>query len=404
MRTWVLLLTALAAQSPVSPSAASPESPKGEPSTGDSPTPNVVGGNPAEAGRWNDAAAIFIGDDLICTGTLIAPDVVVTAGHCFEGLREVKLGGLTLEGEDGETIRIERQVAYTHSDPTAYYDVAVLMLERPSSFTPRVLASGCVLDRFLANGAPVAIVGWGAIDPQGRRASERLMQGETSITDFDCTSARDCNEGVSPGGELAAGGGGVDSCFGDSGGPLYLKTDIGDFLIGITSRGFGNVTPPCGVGGIYTRADAVLDWIEQESGRSIPRANCNERPVASADITELDVNSGGSVVTLVTVTDPDAANTHRFHVSDAAEHGQASVDDQGAVEYTADRDYDGADEFTIRVADDGIPSLSSDVVFQVTVHGDGCGCRASGQPPGTALLVALAALIGLSSKRRRRRG
>ena len=38
-----------------------------------------------------------------------------------------------------------------------------------------------------------------------------------------------------PDGELGAGGMGIDTCPGDSGGPLYLPTDFGTFLAGVTS-------------------------------------------------------------------------------------------------------------------------------------------------------------------------
>ena len=39
-----------------------------------------------------------------------------------------------------------------------------------------------------------------------------------------------------PGGELIAGGGGIDSCAGDSGGPLYLHTEVGSYLVGLAVR------------------------------------------------------------------------------------------------------------------------------------------------------------------------
>jgi secreted trypsin-like serine protease len=56
----------------------------------------------------------------------------------------------------------------------------------------------------------------------------------------------------------------VDSCNGDSGGPLAYR--IGDteapwYLIGIVSYG----TRKCGVGipGVYTKVTNYLDWIER---------------------------------------------------------------------------------------------------------------------------------------------
>lgn len=55
----------------------------------------------------------------------------------------------------------------------------------------------------------------------------------------------------------------VDTCKGDSGGPLYLEVSQGKFkIIGITSRRIPGDGLPCGPGGIYTCAPAYNDWIK----------------------------------------------------------------------------------------------------------------------------------------------
>ena len=63
--------------------------------------------------------------------------------------------------------------------------------------------------------------------------------------------------------EIVAGGNGVDSCNGDSGGPAYVEVDGEVQLAGATSRATKNFTQPCGDGGIYTRVDRYVDWIRQ---------------------------------------------------------------------------------------------------------------------------------------------
>ena len=388
-----LALGALALVAAHAPAGASP------PPGGPAAAPPVVGGGPAEDGRWQDAAAVFFDEEPGCTGTLIAPDLVLTAGHCISGVTSVKVGVTDLIAES-ENIPVA--AAVEHPDSFTTDDVGLLLLERLASVTPRVLATGCVLERHLKDGAPVAIVGWGATDQQGERSTDRLMEAESSITDFDCTGGRGCNVGVSPGGELAAGGDNVDSCFGDSGGPLYLLTDIGDFLVGVTSRGYDDAQVPCGEGGIYVRPDAVLDWIEAESGQTIPRATCNARPVPSADVSSLEVEAGDSIDAVVAANDPDTGDTHVYAVATAPAHGEATVDEDGDLTYRAGDDYEGADEFSVQVADNGIPSLSAEVAFEVTVlPGDGCGCRAA-SPGAGAPLLALLALIPLARRRRRR--
>jgi MYXO-CTERM domain-containing protein len=344
----------------------------------------------------------LFGDVPGCTGTLIAPDLVLTAGHCIGGVSRVKLGEVDLTSPAGEEIVVAREVE--HPDSFSTYDVGLLILEEPSSYTPRVVATGCVLERYAVNGAEVEIVGWGAIDQEGSQETDVLMEARSSITDIDCTGGRGCNTAVVPAGELGAGGNSVDSCFGDSGGPLYLLTDIGEYLIGITSRGYDDATRPCGEGGIYVRADAVIDWVEAESGQSLPRANCNAPPVPTVQLAQLEVEAGKSVSTRVTANDPDSADGHSYSVEAEPMHGRVGTNDDGTVTYAADDDFEGMDSFSVRVADDGIPSLSGVVELEVTVlPSEGCGCRSSRSGAGGAAAIAIAALLALVPGRRRRR-
>ncbi|MGE0404629.1 MAG: trypsin-like serine protease, partial [Kofleriaceae bacterium] len=55
----------------------------------DGPGNEVIGGSAVPAGKWPDAVAV-VGAQGSCTGTLIAPDIVLTAGHCADaGLTQV---------------------------------------------------------------------------------------------------------------------------------------------------------------------------------------------------------------------------------------------------------------------------------------------------------------------------
>lgn len=228
----------------------------------------VVGGTPVAEGNWKDAAAVYAsGEDLVCTGVLVAPDVVLTAGHCADhDITHVKLSASDLD-DAGEMIDVTQAISY--GAYWATYDIAILMLASESTVEPRVIATGDISDRYLVDGAPVALVGYGATDVNATVFPGVLVEGFTTITDADCSSSSGCREVLQPDGELAAGGDGVDTCPGDSGGPLYLLTEQGEFLAGITSRAFEGSTLPCSEGGIYTRPDAVFDWIETESGRTL---------------------------------------------------------------------------------------------------------------------------------------
>ncbi len=240
----------------------------------------VTGGSPAARGTWPDVAAIYFGNEVGCTGVLIAPDVVLTAGHCAAGITAVKLDTIDFQ-RSGERIAARKVVAYPKWART--YDLALVFLEEKSTVEPRVIAQSCVLDEWLATGASVAVVGYGATDKWGEVYGTSLQEGYTEVQDPDCTDLQSgCNKKVSPSGELGAGGGGVDACLGDSGGPLYLETDDGFYLVGITSRGYDDARLPCSEGGIYVRPDAVVDWIEEEIGAELPEPACGSIGVDDA--------------------------------------------------------------------------------------------------------------------------
>jgi len=247
------------------------------PSSNDTSSPpifEIVGGEPAESGDWPDAAAVFVGSGVHCMGVLIAEDLVLTAAHCAFGLSEVVLNSNDYT-VGGEVLAVADQVA--HEDSWNTFDIALIMLDEPSAVAPRPLALDCVASTFLIDGAQAIIVGYGATDNMGETFGTVLQQAEVTIVDHDCSNlSAGCNMAVSPDGELIAGGEGVDSCDGDSGGPLYLQTPLGTFLAGITSRAAQPASVPCGDGGIYVRADAIAPWIEEVTERSLPRPECDE--------------------------------------------------------------------------------------------------------------------------------
>ena len=221
---------------------------------------NVVGGEVVDDDVWPDTAAVYYRSGVDCTGVLVAPDVVLTAGHCIGGIQTVKLDAADYR-DKGEEIEVVDTIEHTNSWNT--FDAAVLILAEEARTEPRIIATDCLLEDHYADGASVTMTGWGAKDQNGVQYDTLLRAGTTQVVDHDCSDInKGCNSQVSPGGELRAGGNGADACFGDSGGPLYLHTPSGDFLIGLTSRGYTQSTVNCGEGTIYVRADAILDWVE----------------------------------------------------------------------------------------------------------------------------------------------
>jgi MYXO-CTERM domain-containing protein len=154
----------------------------------------------------------------------------------------------------------------------------VIVLSTPiTGVTPRALGTACTFQGFAAN-TQVHLVGFGSTDPQGGGANTRLNEVMVPVLDPDCTTGNGCVAAVSPGGEFVAGGNGKDTCYGDSGGPVYLDTPRGPVVIGAVSRGLDNSPTPCGTGGIYVRTDKIAQWIETTTGKQISKDACAGTP------------------------------------------------------------------------------------------------------------------------------
>ena len=189
----------------------------------------------------------------------------------------------------------------------------------------------------------------------------------------------------------------VDSCNGDSGGPLYLITDDYDYLVGTTSRAFSNATQLCSQGGIYIRSHAVIEWLEMVTQVSIPRSDCNTAPDPSVKV--LEAVSGEIGKARISPNDVDEANTHTYAVIAGAAFGESGVNEDGVAFYRSMNGYTGPDSFMVRVTDNGVPSFSGIVTVEVAVE-EGCGCRTG--PTGTGAMTWLV-VVGLLALRRRRR-
>lgn len=227
----------------------------------------IVGGAPAQPGAWPSLVALVpagtpAAAGAACGGTLIAPAAVLTAAHCVvEGgavLAPTRLDvvagspDLALEGERIPVARIEVHPGYRAAGEGP--DAAVLILARPSA-APVAAVARPDQDPDVDRAGRVA--GWGALhegDPLGsttlRDASLTILSsarcGRLLGTDYVAAEA------------LCAGvpGGGVDTCTGDSGGPL---SDASGVLIGVTS--WGNGCGRAGSPGVYTRVSRLGPWI-----------------------------------------------------------------------------------------------------------------------------------------------
>lgn len=219
--------------------------------------PGVVAGEAIQGGKKDaqDPAVglVWLRGGGFCSGTLIAPDVVLTAGHCVADPVESFDTG---EGKGTATVgpepaggfvkhKVIDQIAHPsyrseNRCPNPTFDVGLLRLAKPIAGATTL----AIAKQPPADGATCRAVGYGVHDDgagttveQRRTASEKVLAlAKSSI-------------------KVTAESGIVDH--GDSGGPLLC----GGHIVGTTSCGKDGVWPAHHEA-YYARVDTIDKWIE----------------------------------------------------------------------------------------------------------------------------------------------
>lgn len=220
----------------------------------------IVGGE--ETTEFPDCCAVGNAFGYYCSGVLIAPNLVLTAGHCTRPVRVFLKGADVNAPADGEEIAVVPHLSSKHPS----VDLRVLVLARDATVAPRHVARGPEI----GNPKVATLVGFGRVDLAGRLEYGKKRVVEVPITSLDCSLPEEATTfGCKVGVEMIAGHRGLlkGTCEGDSGGPLYIKAQDGSFsLLGIISRAIKNRDNVCGDGGICVRVDMFLDWIREKTG------------------------------------------------------------------------------------------------------------------------------------------
>jgi trypsin len=253
------------------------------------PAHAIVKGTNVPAGQYTNVAEIVIAQSLGCTGTLIAPDYVMTAGHCGSLTGEVVAQpianfpaaaydvylGSNKSGQ-GTLHPVSEVVVEPNYLLHQGYDVTLLHLASPvTGIAPTPIAGPS--DRSIWEPGDVqTIVGWGTTS-SGGSAPDTLQAAQVPIvSDAACEAAYGPDsltltgyQGFESVSQVCAGDGVHDTCQGDSGGPMFATSTTGALrLTGATSYGQGCADPA--YPGVYARvADSALrTWV----GSVVPAA------------------------------------------------------------------------------------------------------------------------------------
>jgi MYXO-CTERM domain-containing protein len=248
----------------------------------------IIDGQNATDEDFPAVGALMINFLPSCTGTLIAPTVVLTAAHCVDPefigdetpmftLNPNGLGGPLAEIIRGSEARMHTSFDLYRepSNPgvSEWYDIAVLVLAEPIyDVEYGVIPRPEEADEGLVDGVEVDIVGYGQSDVDDEFQAGLKMFARTEVVDVG-----DFEILTSPPGE-------PQKCYGDSGGPAFVNMGDGPRIAGIASRGPGP-TERCINGTIETRTDAYGTWVATNAPEICDELECDDSglPIPPSD-------------------------------------------------------------------------------------------------------------------------
>ncbi|XP_014211330.1 trypsin [Copidosoma floridanum] len=241
-------------------------------------TENIIGGKPASANQFPYQVSLRRGNSSFCGGSLISPDVVLTAAHCFRRnstLPVTVLAGIvdlnTGKGESNTVSHVTLHPGFKKQPNSLYInDIAVLKLSKKFNVqnNPKVSTIDLPVNNDKTYAGETALIsgyGWNKIWPRVNKTGSKKWDGRSEkllkyalvevLENHQCKhkfpsylcgrvipqSPEDKNLGV---------------CFGDSGGPLAHNNT----LIGVVSQGpmsCNDWKRPT----MYTRVSLFLEFI-----------------------------------------------------------------------------------------------------------------------------------------------
>ena len=287
--------------------------------------PRIVNG--VSTPDYPTAAAILEGTSSVqfCSGVLVGCQTVLTAAHCVcqQGGAECQPGGAALSDPEDVNVFLPHAGFFSVADiqiPAGFEfgvreDVAMLKLAEPvTGITPSRLNSIAPL----GIGESADIVGFGlATEAPFDNGIKRAGAIETSSCTVVDADQYICWEFDAPLGEPGAD---TNTCFGDSGGPLFDDFGSGEVVAGL---GSGGVRADCQPDDQPFDLDifANLDWILANGGADLAAGQCGSLPPVDGPAA-LAINENGNLDSdEVDRTFEVPAGTHSLRVGLNGEEG-----------------------------------------------------------------------------------
>jgi secreted trypsin-like serine protease len=215
----------------------------------------ALGGDAAsEAGRLENRVVMVLGNrGSVCTGTVVAPTIILTAAHCVSGSGQYAIAYKEIGGSP--TLQEVRQIV-RHPEFRAgsrvSIDIALVRLKMalPGRFAPVPLDNDPADDGV---GSRQTIAGFG-LAREGDDSSAGTLRSAT-VTVLPRNYPRFLRLGLA--------GGGVAICKGDSGGPVFSDGLFGLTLTGVIYGKEGGDGRQCGATAQAVRIAPQRNWIDR---------------------------------------------------------------------------------------------------------------------------------------------